>query len=128
MTAHVATYVRTGQPTKRGARDLEGRCARLSETVARWPGYMLVASYVDVTCTQSLARPALAALLADAAVRRFDVVVVENLDQLVCDLAAQRALLCHLAAVGAWACPLADGQRARAAGWAAVALLELLGK
>lgn len=128
MTVRVATYVRAGQLTRRTAtKELDRRRDRLLATVAHWPGCVIVASYADAGDPRSTHRPGLAALLADTAAQRFDVVVVESLDQLAGDPATLRAVLWQLGAIGVWVPPTYSHRRARAAGWAAVAMLELLG-
>lgn len=126
MTARVATYTRVARVTGRHTTNLDRRRERLNATVARLSSYLPVASYVDVG--NAMERPGLARLILDAAYGWFDVVAVESLDDLAGDPAALQAMLAQLAAFGIVVTPLAAPRRERAAGWAAVAFMELLGR
>jgi DNA invertase Pin-like site-specific DNA recombinase len=128
VTARVATYARVRKLDGRRVTNLDGRQRRLQAIVARTPGCVVVAAYADVGETWRLHRPGLGWLLADAAARRFDALVVEDVEQLAEEPAQLRALLAQFAAVGVVVRPLTTAvRRSSAAGWAAVAFVELLG-
>jgi DNA invertase Pin-like site-specific DNA recombinase len=127
VIVRVASYIRVARVEGRRMTNLDRQAARLAGTVAGWPGCLHVAGYVDVGSGRRLDRRGLGRLLADAAARRFDVLVVEDWDRLARDPAGQRWLGSQLETSGVTVWPLHRVQRRRCAErWLAVAVADFL--